>query len=116
MPCRTIITAFLLFTLALAAIRYVLPPRAAAAAPRTSATTLMSITAVSRLDPWTNEWTVTLSSGTTLRVENRVFDVGGTSPRVGPIADFHDQGWLPILGYYGYATFSQNNLHYHAKH
>ncbi len=26
------------------------------------------------------------------------------------------RGWLPILGYYGYATFLQSGITYHATH
>ena len=71
---------------------------------------------VSPLDVSTNTWTITLSSGDTMQVELRAFETGGTSPTVGTISNFSDQGWLPILGYYGYATFVQHDITYHATH
>ena len=43
-------------------------------------------------------------------------ETGGKAPVVGAVSSFSDQGWLPILGYYGYATFVQNGLTYHATH
>jgi len=76
----------------------------------------LRITSVSTLDMGTNTWTIQLSSGDTLRVELRAFDTGGKSPSVGAISNFRDQGWLPILGYYGYATFDQHGIAYHATH
>ena len=76
----------------------------------------LRITSVSTLDMGTNTWTIQLSSGDTLRVELRAFDTGGKSPSVGAISNFSDQGWLPFLGYYGYATFDQNGIAYHATH
>jgi hypothetical protein len=86
----------------------------AAAAPQ--AGPALRITSVSTLDVSTNTWTIRLSSGDTLRVELRAFDTGGKSPGVGAISNFSDQSWLPILGYYGYATFLQNGITYHATH
>jgi hypothetical protein len=74
----------------------------------------LRITSVSPLDLGTNTWPIQLSSGYSLRVELRAFDTGGKSPSVGAISNFSDQGWLPILGYYGYATFDQNGIAYHA--
>lgn len=76
----------------------------------------LRITSVSTLDLGTNTWTIQLSSGDSLRVELRAFDTGGKSPSVGLVSNFSDQGWLPILGYYGYATFDQNGIAYHATH
>ena len=90
--------------------------RPAIAASQVATTSDLSITSVSGLNASTNEWTITLSTGSTLRVENRVFDTGGSAPQIGAIADFDDQGWFPILGYYGYATFTQHAIRYHAKH
>lgn len=69
---------------------------------------------VSPLDVSTNTWTITLSSGDTMRVDLRAFETGGKAPTVGAISSFSDQGWLPILGYYGYATFVQHEITYHA--
>ena len=86
----------------------------ASAAPQ--AGSALRITSVSTLDMGTNTWTIQLSSGDTLRVELRAFDTGGKSPSVGQVSNFSDQGWLPILGYYGYATFDQNGIAYHATH
>jgi hypothetical protein len=84
----------------------------AAAAPQ--AGPALRITSVATLDTGTNTWTIRLSSGDTLRVELRAFDTGGKAPSVGAISNFSDQGWLPILGYYGYATFAQSGITYHA--
>jgi hypothetical protein len=86
----------------------------ATAAPQ--AAPALRITSVSTLDLGTNTWTIQQSSGDSLRVELRAFDTGGKAPSVGPISNFSDQGWLPILGYYGYATFDQNGIVYHATH
>jgi hypothetical protein len=87
---------------------------AAIAAPQAGPT--LRITSVATLDTGTNTWTIQLSSGDMLRVELRAFDTGGKSPAVGAISNFSDQGWLPILGYYGYATFTQSGITYHATH
>ena len=96
------------------ATAFALPTHTAhATTPSASA---LRITSVSTLDMGTNTWTIQLSSGDTLRVELRAFDTGGKSPSVGAISNFSDQGWLPILGYYGYATFDQNGIAYHATH
>lgn len=91
-----------------------LPARAIAAPPLS--TSAVQIVSVSALDLGTNTWTIGLSTHDTLHVELRAFDTGGTSPSVGPISSFSDQGWLPILGYYGYATFVQKGITYHATH
>ena len=74
-----------------------------------SAATQLRITSVSALSAQ-NLWTVRLSNGVTLRVEKRAFSTGGSAPAPGTVTDFHDQGWLPILGYYGYATFAQGGV------
>ena len=81
----------------------------AAAAQPVYAATQLRITGVSALSAQ-NLWTVRLSNGVTLRVEKRAFSTGGSSPVTGNVTDFHDQGWLPILGYYGYATFAQGGV------
>jgi hypothetical protein len=107
-------TAIIAILLVIAAVLTVLPARRIAAAPRAVAAAV-TITAVSELNPKTNERTIQLSTGETLRVEIRIFDTYGAAPTRGPISDFHDQRWLPILGYYGYATFTQHDIHYHAK-
>lgn len=73
------------------------------------AATQLRISSVSALSAQ-NLWTVRLSTGVTLRVEKRAFTTGGNTPAPGTITDFHDQGWLPILGYYGYATFVQSGV------
>ena len=87
--------------------------RPAAAAPRRAQPTIR-VTSVSALDTKNNGWMVSLSNGATLFVELRAFDTHGQSPSIGAISNFSDQGWLPILGYYGYATFTQNGVTYHA--
>ena len=81
----------------------------AAPAQPVSAATQLRITGVSALSAQ-NLWTVRLSNGVTLRVEKRAFSTGGSSPVTGNVTDFHDQSWLPILGYYGYATFAQSGV------
>jgi hypothetical protein len=73
----------------------------------------VSITSVSTLNLATNCWAVTLSSGDTLQVELRALN-GAGAPHRGAISNFIDQGWLPILGYYGFATFDQNGRHFYA--
>ncbi len=73
----------------------------------------LRITSVSALNMQSNCWTVELSNGVTLQVEKRAFDTGGANPAIGAITNFHDQGWLPILGYFGYATFMQSGVTYH---
>ncbi len=82
--------------------------RPAAAAPVPAAA--LRITSVSALKDRTNCWTVRLSAGATLNVEKRAFDTGGTAPAIGAISTFRDQHWLPILGYFGYATFVQSGV------
>ena len=93
---------------------FIMTAHTAIAAPQ--AGSALRITSVSTLDVSTNTWTIQLSSGDTLRVELRAFDTGGKSPSVGTISNFSDQGWLPILGYYGYATFLQSGITYPATH
>lgn len=105
-------------SLALAALiiatAFALPAHTAHATTRSASA--LRITSVSALDLGTNTWTIQLSSGDSLRVELRAFDTGGKAPSVGAISNFSDQAWLPILGYYGYATFDQNGIAYHATH
>jgi len=90
-----------------------LATRPAAAAPHQPQATIR-VTSVSALDTKNNGWTVSLSNGATMFVELRAFDTQGQSPSIGVISNFSDQGWFPILGYYGYATFVQNGVTYHA--
>ena len=87
------------------------PTRHAVAAPKSAP--VVKITSVSALNLATNTWATTLSTGDILQVELRALD-GAGAPHTGPISNFVDQGWLPILGYYGFATFDQNGNHYHA--
>ena len=108
-----ILTTRTLITLILIAI---FPMTAHTATAAAQAGPVLRITNVSTLDMSTNTWTIQLSSGDSLRVELRAFDTGGKSPSIGAISNFSDQGWLPILGYYGYATFDQNGIVYHATH
>ena len=75
----------------------------------------LTITSVSALNLATNTWATTLSTGDTLNVELRALN-GAGAPRIGAISNFVDQGWLPILGYYGFATFDQNGARYYAQH
>ena len=75
----------------------------------------LTITSVSGLNLATNTWATTLSTGDTLNVELRALN-GAGAPRIGAISNFVDQGWLPILGYYGFATFEQNGARYYAQH
>jgi hypothetical protein len=88
-----------------------LPTRNVAAAPKNAS--VVKITSVSALNLATNTWATMLSTGDTLQVELRALD-GAGAPHTGPISNFVDQGWLPILGYYGFATFDQNGHHYYA--
>ena len=74
---------------------------------------MLTITNVSTLNLATNCWAVTLSSGDALQVELRALN-GAGAPQRGAISNFVDQGWLPILGYYGFATFDQNSHHFYA--
>ena len=89
------------------------PAQRTIAAP--TASPEMSITSVSALNLATNTWATTLSTGDTLNVELRALN-GAGAPRIGAISNFVDQGWLPILGYYGFATFDQNSARYYAHH
>lgn len=73
----------------------------------------LRITSASALNGRTNCWTVTLSNSVTLQVEKRAFDTGGANPVIGAISSFRDQHWLPILGYFGYATFVQSGVTYY---
>ena len=73
----------------------------------------ITITSVSALNLATNTWTTTLSTGDVLNVELRALN-GAGAPQRGAISNFIDQGWLPILGYYGFATFDQNGHHFYA--
>ena len=75
----------------------------------------LTITSVSALNLATSTWATTLSTGDILNVELRALN-GAGAPRIGAISNFVDQGWLPILGYYGFATFEQNGAHYYAQH
>ena len=101
----------ILIAVAIALTIIALPTRHAAAATKNAP--LMKITSVSALNLTTNTWATTLSTGDTLQVELRAL-AGAGAPHTGPISDFVDQGWLPILGYYGFATFEQNGNHYYA--
>jgi len=83
---------------------------AVAASPSGAA---LRITSVSTLNMQTNCWTVELSNGVTLQVEKRAFDTGGANPAIGAISNFHDQHWLPIVGYFGSATFVQGRVTYY---
>jgi len=105
-----IIASISLATLIIVAI-FAMTARPAAAA--TAPAAVLNITSVSTLNMHTNCWTVKLSNGVTLQVEKRAFDTGGTNPAIGAISSFHDQHWLPILGYFGYATFVQNRVTYY---
>ena len=98
---------------ALAAVVLFATPAHRAAA--STGTAVVKITSVSALNLATNTWATTLSTGDTLQVELRALD-GAGAPHVGPISTFVDQGWLPVLGYYGDATFTQNGHTYHAHH
>ena len=89
------------------------PAADVAATPNTDPS--ITITSVSALNLATNTWATTLSTGDTLNVELRALN-GAGAPRIGAISNFVDQGWLPILGYYGFATFDQNGAHYYAQH
>jgi hypothetical protein len=106
---KTIATIALATLIIIAVFAMTTRPAAAAAA----STTPLTITSVSALNTHTICWTVKLSSGVTLQIEKRAFDTGGTNPAVGAITNFRDQGWLPILGYFGYATFVQSGVTYY---
>jgi len=99
-----------LATLIIIAI-FAMTARPAVAATRSAAA--LRITSVSALNMQTNCWTVKLSNGVTLQVEKRAFDTGAANPAVGAISSFRDQRWLPIVGYFGYATFVQGRVTYY---
>ncbi len=105
-----IIASISLATLIIVAI-FAMTARPAVAATPSAA--VLRITSVSTLNMHTNCWTVKLSSGIALQVEKRAFDTGGTNPAVAAISNFRDQHWLPILGYFGYATFVQGGVTYY---
>ena len=100
-------------TLLFVAAALALATRHVAAAVQQSEATIR-VTSVSALDTKNNGWTVSLSNDATMFVELRAFDTHGQAPSIGVISNFSDQGWFPILGYYGYATFAQNGVTYHA--
>ena len=105
-----LIAPFALATLIIIAV-FSMSTRPAAAASVSAAA--LRITSASALNDRSNCWTVRLSSGVTLQVEKRAFDTGGHSPAVGAIGGFRDQHWLPIIGYFGYATFVQGGVTYY---
>ena len=88
------------------------PPAHQVTAASTSGPAI-TITSVSALNLATNTWTTTLSTDDVLNVELRALN-GAGAPQRGAISNFIDQGWLPILGYYGFATFDQNGHHFYA--
>ena len=95
----------------IASTLFAIPAHQATAAPK--AASGVTITSVSALDLATNTWATTLSTGDVLNVELRALN-GAGAPQRGAISNFIDQGWLPILGYYGFATFDQNGHHFYA--
>ena len=105
-----IIASLMLATLIIIAV-FVMTARPAVAATPSAAS--LRISSASALNDRTNCWTVKLSNGVTLQVEKRAFDSGGHNPAAGAISGFHDQHWLPILGYFGYATFVQGGVTYY---
>jgi hypothetical protein len=104
------IAAFALAALIVTAV-FAMTARSVVAATPSAAS--LRITSASALNDRTNCWTVRLSNGATLQVEKRAFDTGGHNPAVGGISGFRDQHWLPILGYFGYATFVQGGVTYY---
>jgi len=86
------------------------PRPAVAAAPCPAGK--LCVTAVGALDTKENVWPVTFSNGMVLKIELRAFE-SGQAPSLGPVSNFSDQSWFPIVGYYGYATFTQNGVTYH---
>ena len=107
---KTIVT---ITTCIISALLFIAPTNHVAAAPTSGPA--ITITSVSTLNLATNTWATTLSTGDTLNVELRALN-GAGAPRIGAISNFVDQGWLPILGYYGFATFDQNGHHFYAHH
>jgi hypothetical protein len=103
----------LIAVIIIASSLFATPAHQVVAAPR--ADPVLTITNVSTLNLATNTWTTTLSTGDTLNVELRALN-GAGAPQRGAISNFIDQGWLPILGYYGFATFDQNGHHFYAHH
>src|SRR5690348_3567880 len=93
----------------IASTLFATPAHQVTAAPR--ADPVLTITNVSTLNLATNTWAATLSTGDVLQVELRALN-GAGAPQRGAISNFVDQGWLPILGYYGFATFDQNGHHF----
>jgi hypothetical protein len=92
---------------------FTIPAHQVVAAP--NAGPAITITSISALNLATNTWTTTLSTGDVLNIELRALN-GAGAPQRGAISNFIDQGWLPILGYYGFATFDQNGARYYAQH
>lgn len=105
-----LIAAIALATLIIIAVFAMTARPAVAATPSAGS---LRITSASALNGRTNCWTVKLSNGVTLQVEKRSFDTGGTNPAIGAIGNYRDQHWLPILGYFGYATFVQGGVTYY---
>ena len=101
--------------IALALVAVVLFATPAHRAAASTGAPVVEITSVSALNLTTNTWATTLSTGDTLQVELRALG-GAGAPHAGPISNFVDQGWVPILGYYGYATFTQDGKTYYAHH
>jgi hypothetical protein len=104
-------TIALIAAIIIASSLFATPPHQVAAAP--NAGPAITITSVSALNLATNTWTTTLSTGDTLNVELRALN-GAGAPHIGAISNFVDQGWLLILGYYGFATFDQNGHQFYA--
>jgi len=110
MKMKTITT---IATYIISALLFIAPTNHVAAAPTSGPA--ITITSVSALNLATNTWATRLSTGDTLNVELRALN-GAGAPHIGAISNFVDQGWLPILGYYGFATFEQNGARYYAQH
>jgi hypothetical protein len=106
---KTLVTFTIAFALLLTLTTAFLRPVAAEAA---SAEPSLRVLAVSTAAAGTG-WNVTLSNGVTLFVEVRVFETGGQAPIPGAITAFTEQHYLPVFGFFGYASFHQGRATYY---
>jgi hypothetical protein len=110
------IAPFLLCAMILAAVLAMTSTPSHAASPSTAATcssgkAVGTLSIIEVCPSKTGGWQVTLSNGTVLQIERRALD-NNQAIAPGAITNFQDQGWLPLLGYYGYASFVQHGVTY----
>jgi hypothetical protein len=106
---KTLVAFTIAFALLLALTTSFMHPVAAEAA---SAASSLRVLHVSTAAAGTG-WNVTLSNGVTLFVEVRVFETGGNAPTPGAITAFTEQHYLPVIGFFGYASFHQGRTTYY---